>query len=968
MRSNPLKYPGIILGLVMAGNLSAVDKVHFNRDIRPILSDRCFQCHGPNAEDRKKEMRLDIPDGPEGSLTAREDYYVIKPGEPEASELWWRITDDFEEDRMPPVEAHKPPLNDEEIALFKRWILEGAEYQDFWAFVLPEKPKPPKINNRRWARTPIDQYVIASLEKQNLQPKEEADKRSLIRRLSFDLTGLPPTLEEIEDFLSDDRPEAYLTLVDRLLVDEAYGEHMTRYWADLVRLSDTNGMHKDFHREFSPYRDWLIRSFDDNLPFDEFIKYQLAGDLSAQPNRDQLVASGFNRLHMIIDRGTAQPAESLHKNVVDRVEAFGTTFLGLTVQCAQCHDHKYDPITQKDYYKLYAFFNNFLGAAETVKAPERGLQPPFINLTNPSQDRVIAGFNAEQQMLEFKLTAVQRKQELEDKFPKVFDKVKAPWIWDDPQLKSTETAFKTTLSLAKLPGSALARFAAMSVAQVAVNGTAIGTAYAENQGIAAEISQLLKLGENEITAIAAKNEDPDLERLEARPLTPEEIEKAKLAKLGFAFVLEYEAGGETEIFTSSSSWQVKGNRGSSWQPAREIKSANHNNAWTVKVRSNPVLELVRQMDDLKQRQADFLEDVPAAMIMAEMDPPRETRLLIGGNYENPGDPVERNTPGFLPPLPEKEGYYSRMDLAEWLVAPNHPLTARVAVNRFWQQLFGVGLVKTSEDFGAQGEWPRHPELLDYLTIRFMESGWDVKQLLREILLSNTYKQSSDASAEEFLADPENRFLARGSRYRMDAEMIRDQILAVSGQLNQTLYGKSVKPPQPPGLWRMVSMDRPFTYVADEGDKIYRRSLYTYWRRGMPPPQMTIMNAPSREFCVSRRERTNTPLQALLLMNEEEYFKAAQETAKNTLKEIQGVKEGLSHTYEKITSQLPGKSRLKLMEQILLEFKKLYENDPELAKSMTPEMKGSDLKNRIEVAAWTMITHGLFNLELAKVRR
>ena len=322
----------------------------------------------------------------------------------------------------------------------------------------------------------------------------------------------------------------------------------------------------------------------------------------------------------------------------------------------------------------------------------------------------------------------------------------------------------------------------------------------------------------------------------------------------------------------------------------------------------------------------------------------------------------------MPPLPQTDGRHTRMDLAEWLVAPHHPLTARLAVNRFWQQLFGVGLVKTSEDFGAQGEWPSHPELLDYLAIRFRESGWDVKGLLREIALSKTYRQSSDAKPEAYAADPENRRLARGSRYRMDAEMIRDQLLAVSGQLNRTLYGKSVKPPQPPGLWRMVSMARPFTYVADEGEKIYRRSLYTYWRRGMPPPQMTIMNAPSREFCVTRRERTNTPLQALLLMNEKEYFKAARETAKNTLEQKEGIREGLSHTYEKITSHLPGNSRLELMEETLLGFEDLYRGDPELAKSLTPEMEGYPLDKRIELASWTLITHSLFNLELSKVRR
>ena len=955
----------LVVGLELA---AAEDTVNFNRDIRPLLSDRCFQCHGPNEGDREEDLRLDTPHGAEGALTPRDDYFIIKPGEPEESELWWRITDDFEEDRMPPENAHKKPLSEDEIALFKQWILEGAKYQDFWAFVPPENSKPAKIKNKKWSRNSIDHRVMASLEKQGLQPKEEADKRTLIRRVTFDLTGLPPTLQEIEDFLSDNRSNAYSKLVDRLLNEEAYGEHMTRYWADLVRLGDTNGMHKDFHREFSAYRDWIIRAFNENLPFDEFIKYQLAGDLYDDPSRDQLVASGFNRLHMIIDKGTALPEESLHKNVVDRVEAFGTAFLGLTVQCAQCHDHKYDPITQKDYFQLYGFFNSFLGAPETVRAPERGLQPPFINLTTPSQDRALAAFDAEDQSLSFQLEARIRNERLSNKLPDKFEKAKVTWIWNGPKSNSEQIDISTKLILAQKPESAIARFVGMGEAEVSVNGSIIGTSYSKDHSVAAEVSEYLKMGENLITAKVKKNDAPNLEPLENRPLTAEEIEEQALANVGFAFVLEYQESGLEKTYASSSDWLVKGNHDSTWRAASEIADANHNNAWTEKVRTGEVLQFVRRIENLNKRKASYLETVPAAMIMADMVPPRETRILIGGAYDNPGELVERNTPGFLPPMPEKESIYNRMDLAQWLVAPNQPLTARVVVNRFWQQLFGVGLVKTSEDFGAQGEWPSHLDLLDYLVIRFRESGWDVKQLIREIVLSNTYKQSSDAKPEEFIVDPENRRLARGSRYRMDAEMIRDQILAVSGQLNRTLYGKSVKPPQPPGLWRMVSMDRPFTYVADEGDAIYRRSLYTYWRRGMPPPQMTIMNAPSREFCVARRERTNTPLQALLLMNEEEYFKAARETAKLTLDETQDVKNGLSLTYERITSQLPESGRLKLMEDTLKEFKKIYENDPELTKSLTRDMPGSDFKQDVELAAWTMMTHSLFNLELAKVRR
>ncbi len=740
----------VLLGVILTDNSNA-DRINFNRDIRPILSDRCFHCHGPAEKNREANLRLDRPDGEDGALRTYDRSTAIKPGDLKVSQLWYRITTDDEDERMPPADAGKKPLSVEEQQLFKQWILQGAEYDEFWAFVAPKRTTPPDVKNGAWRTGMIDPFVMARLESQGLQPKPEADRRTLIRRVTFDLTGLPPSLDEIDEFLKDDLPDAYAKLVDRLLANSAYGEHMARYWADLVRLADTNGMHKDFYRNFSTYRSWLIRAFNDNLRFDDFIKYQVAGDLYADPSEDQLVASGFNRLHLIIDRGTALPEESLHKNVLDRVQAFGTAFLGLTVQCAQCHEHKYDPISQKEFYQLYAFFNNFDGEPETGGARKGGIQQPSITLSQSAE---------------------------------------AP-----------------------------------------------------------------------------------------------------------------EAAGR------------------------------------------------------------------AAMVMRERPTPRPTYILIRGSYEHPGEEVQRNTPAFLPPLKEKDGVYTRMDLAEWLVDPRHPLTARVAVNHFWQQLFGVGLVKTSEDFGHQGEWPSHPELLDELAVSFVVSGWDVKKLVRAIVMSKTYRQRSDATPEEYASDPENRLLARGSRYRMDAEMIRDQILFLSGKLNREMYGESVKPPQPPGLWEAVSMAAPFTYVADQGDAIYRRSFYTYWRRAMPPPQMTILNAPSREFCTPRRERTNTPLQALLLMNEQEYFKAAKACAALTLEEVENDPvRGLNRLYEKVTSHRPDPQRLQLMQETLNEFRDLYSSDKLLTEALTPELADSSFDQRVELAAWTMMTHSLLNLELAKVIR
>ena len=929
--------------LVIVSDLVAEESINFNRDIRPILSNKCFHCHGPDEEDREEDLRLDIPDGEFGALTPRKDYSVIKPGEIEESELWFRIVSEYEDEVMPPPKSRKEALTEGEVALFKQWIEEGAEYQDFWAFIPPEKSAPSRIENSAWNGNAIDNRVMAQLESKGRQPKSEADKRTLIRRLTFDLTGLPPSLDEIETFLADKSSKAYENLVDRLLSEDAYGEHMARYWADLVRLGDTNGMHKDFHRDFSTYRDWLIRSFNENLPFDDFIRYQLAGDLYDEPTFDQLIASGFNRLHMIIDKGTALPEESLHKNVLDRIEAFGTAFLGLTVQCAQCHDHKYDPIKQKDFYQLYAFFNNFSGGAETVRRPERGMQPPFINLTTPKQDQQIASFEAAKQRLDLELESVTRRQRLNEKWGDINEKVSVPWIWNDAELNSKSVELRVTLPLDEIPDVAMVRYVGVSNAEVEINGVAFGKARSENKGIVAEATSLLKTGDNEIIAKAS-------------------------GKAGFAFILEYRIGNETSTFVSNSQWQAKAQSDSQWGTAQVIKELAKRNDWTTKVRTREAHEILDRTEASEKERVAFWEGVPAAMIMSELNPPRQAAVLVGGAYDAPGEIVERNVPSFLPLMRKIEGSYSRMDLAEWLVAPNHPLTARVTVNRFWQQLFGVGIVKTSEDFGAQGEWPSNPQLLDDLALSFMESGWDVKGLLRSMVTSNTYRQSSDASREEFEEDPENRLLARGSRYRMDAEMIRDQILAVSGQLNMKMFGKSVKPPQPPGLWEMVSMDAPFTYVADKDDNVFRRSLYTYWRRGMPPPQMTIMNAPSREFCVSRRERTNTPLQALLLMNEEEYFKAAKTMAKAILEETRDAGTGLSLAYETITSHEPDSKRIELMKSALADFEELYSSDHDLTESLTSELGSDRIDRRVQVAAWTMMTHSLLNLELAKVRR
>lgn len=792
---------------------SEQETVRFNRDVRPLLAGRCFACHGPDAEARKGRLRLDTAEGPEGAYRSRGGRQAIQPGSVEGSEVWSRVTSEDASERMPPEDAHEEALDAEELDILRRWIEDGAQYEAHWAFVAPSRSATPDVNDGDWCQQPLDRFVLHGLESQGLQPSPRADRRSLIRRVSFDLTGLPPTRDEIRDFLNDNEPGAYERLVDGLLARPQFGEHMAKYWLDLVRFADTNGIHHDHYREMSAYRDWVIRSFNDNLPYDEFVAHQVAGDVYPEPTDDQLIASGFNRLHLIIDRGTMLPEESLARNVIDRTSAFSTAFLGLTAQCAVCHDHKYDPITQKDFYQLSAFFNNFDGGAETGARSgtdfRRGLQPPYVEFPNEDQS-----------------------------------------------------------------------------------------------------SRLIELNE-----------------------------KLESQRSGIE-ALEEELSGASEDAAREQELQTELERSRSEQK---------------KLRS--------------ERDAVLLT-VPAAMVMRDRAEPRPAHILIRGAYDQPGDQVERGTPSFLPPMQTNEATPTRRDLAEWLVAREHPLTARVAVNRFWQQLFGVGLVKTAEDFGTQGEWPSHAEVLDHLAVSFVESGWDVKALMKRIVLSATYQQASTADPTAFESDPENRLLARGSRFRMDSEMIRDQILATSGLLSPSMYGPSVKPPQPPGLWKAVSLpdSYPRTYRADEGEKAYRRSLYTFWKRGMPPPQMSLLDAPTRESCIARRERTNTPMQALLLLNEGEYLRAARNLATTTLARGPSTpEERLTHVYETITSRLPSPTVSRLLLQSVADLEAMYAENPELAQELCGDVALPDGQGAAELAAWTLTVSTIYNLDITKTR-
>ncbi|WDQ16829.1 PSD1 and planctomycete cytochrome C domain-containing protein [Rhodopirellula sp. P2] len=829
---------------------TVTQEVSFQEDVRPILSNHCFACHGPDENHNAAGFRLDVE------------------GEADLDEVLVRIGSEDPESIMPPPDMHKP-LNPEQIAILKQWIEQGAPYEAHWSFVAPTPPALPELVDADWT-SPIDRFVRSKMESKGLTPRPRADRRTLIRRLSLDLTGLPPTADEIKAFLNDDSKTAYQDLVDRLIAKPAFGEHMARYWLDLVRFADTNGMHHDHYREMTPYRDWVIRSFNENLPFDQFMVDQIAGDLHPDPSVDQLIASGFNRLHLIIDRGTALPEESFMKNVVDRVSAVGTAFMGLTLQCAVCHDHKYDPISQKDFYSLYAFFNNFDGGPETGGRRgtdfQRGLQPPFIEFPSDEQAQTLTRLNDEIARLQSEAKALQPKPE--------------------PPPQAAPAAEKVTSDKNAEPSSSVT------------------------------------------TSDASKLHPPSgrVERSEGRAepeMSPEERK----------------------------------------QKRQQVQAA---------------------IAKLNQERDSVLVNVPATLVMKERAEIRPAHILIRGAYDAPGEVVPRDTPSFLPPMPTKDdpnATQTRMDLARWMVDPSNPLTARVAVNRFWQQLFGVGLVKTSEDFGAQGQPPSHPKLLDHLAIDFVETGWNVQALMRSIVHTKAYQQSSIAPSDAYESDPQNRWLARGSRYRLDAEVIRDQVLSVCGLLSPTMYGKSVKPPQPEGLWKIVAMPTsyPNSYVPDSGENTVRRSVYTFWKRGLPPPQMTIFDAPNRDSCIARRERTNTPLQALLMMNEPQFFSATTAFAQRLLdKETWNADDSenqkrLAAAYEAITSRPPTDAALESLSQSLDTFQALYESQPAEATALVqrctaPTVQSvTSVPDQIRLAAWTMVVHSILNLDCVRTR-
>ncbi len=1151
------------------------ETVQFNRDIRPILSENCFKCHGFDVKRREANLRLDNAAGATADLGG---YAAIVPGAPEASEAFLRAAQVEPENRMPPPDSGKQ-LTFRQIAILKRWIAQGGEYQPHWAFVPPKKAAPPAVADAAWPKNDIDRFVLARLERAGLKPAPEADRTMLVRRVALDLTGLPPTPEEVDAYANDAAPDAYEKMVDRYLASPRYGEKMALPWLDAARYADTHGYHIDSHRDMWIWRDWLIDAFNRNLPYDRFVVDQIAGDLVPDATRDQLVASGFNRNHMINFEGGAIEEEYHVEYVVDRVKTTSTVFLGLTMGCAQCHDHKYDPITQRDYYRFYAFFNSIddngldgrsgnavpilrvpltdqeaklkdirakIEAAEarlngpdpeldggqasweedlagklpawTVLDPARVESAGGATLAKQPDGSILAsGPNPGMDLYEFEavtdrtgIRAV-RLEALTDasfankstgrspngnfalsefeaevapasepetwrnvrftaayadyaqlKFPatKAIDgNAATAWAVDGHVKAENRTALFLTGEPVGFPGGtrirvrmrfrsefpqhAIGRFRLAVTADTGLmkasvpstlgtwqlagpflakdgkpyptdfgpeagpvdlkavyewDGKKIGwkarpefedgdghllegeyaATYAYRTVTAPSPRKMtISVGSDDAIKVWANGKvvlDRDLQRAFAGDQDQATFDLPEgrsdiLMKIvnytgGYAFsfrAAREDGGGVAPEIAEVLGVPVEARTDAQKRRMRDAYRRDHWPEWT---------KLEKELAGLRGQETEVEKLVPTTMVMKDRAMPRETRILMRGQYDKPGEKVEPGTPESLPPMP-KDAPANRLGLARWIADPAHPLTARVAVNRLWEEIFGAGIVRTVEDFGAQGESPTHPELLDWLAVEFVERGWDVKGILKTILTSATYRQSPATTPEKLEKDPENRLLSRGARYRLPAELLRDGALAASGLLVGTIGGPSVKPYQPAEIWKPVAFDpeeKQFTaqvFRQDTGEKLYRRSLYTFVKRSCPPTNMQALDAPNREVCIVRRSRTNTPLQALTLLNDPTFVEASRALAQRMILEGGETPEGrIARGFRLAVARAPSAEETKVLLGIVAPQLEIYRKDPEKAKQFLAvgEFKPDAKLDPAELAAWSVAGSVILNLD------
>ena len=1004
--------------------------VDFDREIRPILADRCFKCHGPDENERQAELRLDVHEAmlrPADSGRA-----AVVPGKPADSGLYRRISSTRKGLLMPPPDSGKT-LSPVEKDLLRRWIEQGANYRAHWSFVAPRLPVVPAVTNAAWPRGAIDRFILARLEAEGLRPAPEAGRATLIRRLTLDLTGLPPTPAEVDAYVADSAPDAYEAVVDRLLASPHYGERMALDWLDAARFADTHGYHLDSGRNMTRWRDWVIDAFNRNLPFDHFTIEQLAGDLLPDATLEQKIASGFHRNHMINYEGGAIPAEYHTAYVVDRVNTTGTVWLGLTIGCAQCHDHKFDPITQREYYQFYAFFHN---VAESGLDGKKGNAAPMLKLATPEQQRELERLSAAVAGIE---------QRLDEPSP-AFDAAQTAWesrvkeavpwtVLDPSDLVSTggarlhkredrsivaegENPARDTYQI--LAPAGLGTITALRVEALpddALGG--MGPGRGENGNIVlSEIRLALTTAEDparqepvklkEASADYSQETFPVAHAVDGKPETGWAIGPQYGKPHAAVFELDRpldvgccELLAITLDFQSSHPQHQLGHFRLSVSAAADPRETRRPAANLVKIlerepekRSAAERRKLRtyfrtqvdpegkrlavELAGLKAERTALDARVPTTMVMDELKEPRDTFILDRGQYDKPGEKVEPGVPASLPPLPDREDDDAgpdRLALARWLVAPDHPLVGRVVVNRYWQMFFGTGLVKTVEDFGAQGELPSHAALLDWLAVAFVtpESGqpWDVKALVRRIVTSATYRQQSVVTPSAAATDPENRLLARGPRLRLQAEFLRDQALAISGLLDGRIGGASVSPYQPAGLWEELTSrldGANFTaqvYKPSHGADLYRRTMYTFWKRTSPPPSLATFDAPDRETCTVRRARTNTPLQALVLLNDPTYVEAARQLAARLMtREGTGTDARIDLAFRLATSRAPRPVELALLRDLFEANFAGYRDDPQAALRLlqvgeSPRDESLDVP---ELAAWTIVASAILNLD------
>ncbi len=1024
--------------MVATGAEEPVRPVDFDRDIRPILSDKCFTCHGPDEQQRASGLRLDVR---ESAFAARDGKTAIVPNDLNASVLHQRVTSTDADQRMPPKDSGLE-LSEAEIQLLTRWIQEGAKWTEHWAFLRPTKHELPPLEDQEWCNNPIDHWVLQKLYQENLKPSAKADRRTLIRRVTLDLTGLPPTPAEVEAFLADTSPTAYETVVDRLLASPRFGEHMAATWLDAARYADTSGYQNDGPRSMWRWRDWVIEAFNNNMPFDQFTVEQIAGDLLENTSLNQRIATGFNRNHRGNSEGGIIAEEYQVEYVVDRVDTTATVWLGLTMGCARCHDHKYDPILQTEFYKVFAYFNN---VPESGRALKEGNSPPMIRAPRPFEEDRLRELDQQIQ------TTVSRIRELDKALPAtqlawettVDAASEVDWSLTDglvnhmafdlslyDQARKMDSVFDVTSSPYS-PGAVghsiefrngsfvnagdTASFGYMDKFSIALwlraeeaNGTVISRMTPVEEGA----GYYLQLRDGLLQVNLINRWLDDAIRLESRqPLPSSEwchvtmtYDGSRVARgvqvyvngqpfemnitldrINQTFALPLETlriGGGAVPFTGAIDDVRIYNRDISAGEAQliavaqsisdilRLKPENRTASQQEKLTQYFILHHASAeirnahlgLRKLQHERRVFEENLPSVMVMEEMATPRKAHVLIRGQYDNPGEEVQPGVPAVFPPIPVNVPN-NRLGFARWLVNPQHPLTARVAVNRIWQKYFGQGLVRTTEDFGSQGDRPSHPELLDWLAVEFVESGWNMKAMHKLIVMSATYRQASGVSSELLRLDPDNRLLARGPRRRLPAEAIRDQALLLSGLLNEQLGGPSVNPYQPDGLWKEIATIT--DYPQSHGPDLYRRGLYSFWKRTVAPPTMVTLDASSREACVVQRSRTNTPLQALALMNDVTFVEAARVFAQRMMTECgDDPAQQITQAFVMATARQPRPEELTILRRSYNRNLSLYERDPEAAQLLihSGEFAVDEDLNPAKLAALTTITSLILNLD------